>query len=116
MWSVERIKRNLTGCGRITGEGTDGMTGDILCPLMNRQMHFIASWSEDWEHVSVSTPKQTPSWEAMCFVKDLFWGPEEVVMQLHPRQSEYVNRHKFCLHLWKPLGQTIPTPPQILVG
>ena len=37
-----------------------------------------------WEHVSVSTRHRTPNWKEMCFVKDLFWAPEEAVMQLHP--------------------------------
>ena len=69
-----------------------------------------------WEHVSVSTEKRAPSWEEMCFVKGLFWEPEECVMQLHPPESEYVNNHPHCLHLWKPVGIEIPTPPAIMVG
>ena len=53
----------------------------------------------------------------MCHVKDLFWQDEEVVIQYHPRKSEYVNNHPFVLHLWKPIYQgIIPTPPALLVG
>jgi len=33
-----------------------------------------------------------------------------------PAESEYVNLHPFCLHLWRPKGTTIPTPPRALVG
>jgi len=70
-----------------------------------------------WEHVSVSVKeKRCPTWEEMCFVKNLFWGLDEVVMQLHPAAHEYVNEHPFCLHLWKPIAAAIPTPPSILVG
>lgn len=73
--------------------------------------------SGGWEHVSVSAFR-TPTWEEMCFVKALFWEDEEVVMQLHPRASEYVNNHPHCLHLWRAIAPTppIPEPPSIYVG
>lgn len=79
-------------------------------------LRVIAASDMGWEHVSVSTEKRCPTWEEMCRIKDLFWGPEDVVMQLHPARSEYVNRHPYCLHLWRPTGATIPTPPRIMVG
>lgn len=69
-----------------------------------------------WEHVSVSTRHRTPNWKEMCFVKDLFWAPEEAVMQLHPPRSEYINNHPHCLHLWRPNDGNIPLPPSIAVG
>ncbi|WFU14475.1 hypothetical protein [Bradyrhizobium sp. CB3481] len=37
-------------------------------------------------------------------------------MQLHPPQSQYVNNSRYCLHLWKPTNQDIPTPPACFVG
>src|ERR1700746_3549334 len=70
----------------------------------------------DWEHVSVSLPNRCPNWPEMCFVKDLFWGDEETVMQLHPPKSKWINNHEFCLHLWRPITETIPLPPDITVG
>ncbi len=77
-----------------------------------------------WEHVSVhafrgrgrATQQRTPTWREMCAVKGLCWDPEDVVMQLHPRRSEYVNCHPHVLHLWRPLEAVIPEPPAILVG
>lgn len=76
--------------------------------------------SNGWEHVSVSARKgskvRTPNWKEMCYVKDLFWDEEDVVMQLHPRKSQYVNIHQHTLHLWRPIDQSIPEPPSILVG
>jgi hypothetical protein len=72
--------------------------------------------AEGWEHVSVSTSSRTPSWAEMCFVKDLFWRDDEVVMQLHPAKSDYVNHHPYCLHLWAPLDASIPLPPSEFVG
>jgi hypothetical protein len=52
----------------------------------------------------------------MCYVKSLFWDDEEAVMQLHPPKSEWVNNHPYALHLWRPIGATIPLPPSVLVG
>lgn len=67
-----------------------------------------------WEHVSVVVcdRERTPTWEEMCYVKGLVWDDEEVVMQLHPKRSEYVDKHRFCLHLWRPVDGSIPTPPK----
>jgi hypothetical protein len=52
----------------------------------------------------------------MCFVKDLFWDAEDVVIQHHPAKSEYVNLHDNCLHLWRSIGKEIPAAPKELVG
>jgi hypothetical protein len=76
----------------------------------------------DWEHVSVHAyryggrSQRCPTWREMCFVKDLCWDPEDLVIQYHPRRSEYVNNHPFTLHLWRPRHVAIPTPPKLLVG
>lgn len=81
-------------------------------------LKIISSGGDEtgWEHVSVSTPRRPPNWQEMSFVKDLFWEPEECVMQLHPPKSEYVNNHSYCLHMWRPTRTEIPLPPSILVG
>jgi hypothetical protein len=93
--------------------------------LMGRKsLHIIASEGAGaempWEHVSVHTEtwegKRTPTWAEMCEVKNLFWDEEEVVIQYHPAKSQYINNHPNVLHLWKPVGITLPTPPMIAVG
>ena len=66
-----------------------------------------------WEHVSVSCSDRTPTWQEMCAVKDLFWRKSETVIQFHPKESEYVNHHEFCLHLWK--HGTHELPPNLTV-
>lgn len=66
-----------------------------------------------WEHASVRVVHMgMPRWEEMCWVKDVFWGPEECVLQFHPPESEYVNDHERVLHLWKPVGLEFPRPPK----
>lgn len=69
-----------------------------------------------WEHVSVSIKGRCPRWQEMCFIKQLFWEDEEEVIQYHPKKSEYVNLHPYCLHLWRPIGVELPTPPKEFVG
>lgn len=75
-----------------------------------------------WEHVSVHSyrkdgkQQRTPTWREMAFVKTLMWDDEDVVVQFHPRKSEYVNLHPHVLHLWRSRLQTFPTPDPILVG
>lgn len=90
-----------------------------------RELKIMAAGSEMWaeiglpgvpfEHVSVSCKDRCPTWEEMNWVKDQFWGPEELVIQYHPPKSEYVNNNPFTLHLWKPVGFEIPLPPKVCV-
>jgi hypothetical protein len=80
------------------------------------QYSVASSDDEGWEYVSVSLRNRTPNWREMGFIKDLFWDLEDVVIQYHPPKREYVNNHEHCLHLWRPVGVEIPTPPKILVG
>ena len=70
--------------------------------------------AEGWEHVSVSA-RRLPNWQEMCFVKDLFWDDEDIIVQFHPPRSRYVNNMSTCLHLWKP-PYAVELPPEILVG
>lgn len=79
-------------------------------------LKMISSDGGGWEHVSVSLPTRCPTWDEMCWVKDQFWRPAEVVMQLHVEPDKHVNIHPFCLHLWRPRsGTVIPRPPRDFV-
>jgi hypothetical protein len=64
-----------------------------------------------WEHVSVSREDRCPTWEEMCWVKDLFWRPVECVIQLHVPAADHINFHPHCLHMWRPIGIDLPMPP-----
>lgn len=80
-----------------------------------RGLRVICSDGGGWEHVSVSRRDRCPTWVEMHTVKLIFWDDEDVVMQLHPAKSDYVNEHPFCLHMWRPTIAAIPTPPRIFV-
>jgi hypothetical protein len=107
----------------------DGNNGAFDCdsPVPGWRLAIIASDGSDlsvdkWEHVSVHAYRydgrqmRTPTWDEMCFAKALFWDDEDEVVQFHPKRSEYVNNHPNTLHLWRPVGVVIPTPPSIFVG
>jgi hypothetical protein len=98
--------------------GSIGNNGCFFIPRRPGEppLRVICGEGLGWQHVSVSLPDRCPTWAEMCRIKGLFWGPEDVVMQLHPRESEYVNDHPYCLHLWRPLEGEIPSPPSWMVG
>jgi hypothetical protein len=52
----------------------------------------------------------------MQYIKQFFWEDEEEAMQLHPRESEYINNHPFTLHMWRPQFVELPKPPSFMVG
>lgn len=124
MFSVpEKYRARVKGNSPFNTTAEDGNNGIFVVPMhrgkkgKTKQIRIIASDELGWEHVSVSYDKRTPTWDEMCRVKDLFWSPEDLVIQYHPPEKNYVNNHKHCLHLWRPnAGQQVPVPDDILVG
>jgi len=110
------LERKRIIAGELGSTAAFGMAGAFLLTYKNKRFFVISSSGGGWEHVSVSHKNRTPTWEEMCFVKDLFWEDEEIVIQYHPKKSEYVNNCKTALHLWKPIGIDLPTPPIRMVG
>ena len=104
MKNIKDIK-NTSGL-KIIAEGEDGFAGIIYTkvsykngkPKFENELFFIFSTGCSFEHLSVSTPARCPTWEEMCYMKDVFWNDDEVCMQLHP------------------INQEIPTPPSVLIG
>jgi len=85
--------------------------GAFIIPALEakgRQLKTIACCgvilgTDGWDHVSVSLSdfqNNTPSWEEMCLVKDLFWDDSETVVQYHVASKDHVNIGE-VLHLWK---------------
>jgi hypothetical protein len=52
----------------------------------------------------------------MCEIKKIFFHPEEVCVEYHPAESEYVNMHPYCLHIWRYQQPGMPMPPAWMVG
>ena len=96
--------------------GYDGGSGYVQ--FGNMRASVIWSNGGGWEHVSMAPYKHSyvPSWADMCKLKEMFFGPDEWVVQFHPPESEYVNNMQNCLHLWRPIDAEMPTPPSWMVG
>lgn len=100
----------------IESVGIDGGKGAVHFPKWTGSV--IWSFGGGWDHVSVAPYKRhiVPSWEDMCMLKDMFFREDEVVIQIHPAKSEYVNMVPNCLHLWKCQNQAQPVPNSLMVG
>ncbi len=107
-----RVKANPD----LVSDSSFGLNGFFVVPFNREILRMVVSDQEGWEHVSVSLRHRCPTWEEMCFAKKLFWGEDETVVQYHPKKSEYVNCHPFCLHLWKQTGVEWAIPPKAMVG
>lgn len=90
--------------------------GAFNIPYRNRVLRVISGCGEGWDHVSISLSTRCPNWLEMCFVKDLFFEKQELVIQFHPPESEYVNYHPHVLHLWRPWEQTLILPPKYMLA
>lgn len=109
-----RLKDKERGFYGANGDSRNGM----FKVFVNGKSFFcIASNGGGWEHISVSlaNQKRCPTWEEMCAIKDMFFEPDETVVQYHPAKSDYVNNHEYCLHLWRPLNAELVTPPKLYV-
>ena len=103
----------------MSSDATYGNNGFFLVPLQGHalgEIRVIASDGLGWEHASVSLQHRAPTWAEMCLVKDIFWSPNDCVVQFHPPERDYVNYHPHCLHLWKSTTEKFPRPPSILIG
>lgn len=116
MFQVPEKFRITSGAGLYNSTAADGNNGAFFIKCKGVKLRVIASDGEGWEHVSVSAAARVPTWEEMCCIKDIFWGPEDTVVQYHPPRSDYINCHPYTLHLWRPVGVDFPRPPAIMVG
>lgn len=110
----------LTKHSTLGSTNANGNNGAFAMHKGTLKVLMIATDELGWEHVSVTINSQgkdrMPSWNEMCLIKDLFWDKEDCVVQFHPPESEYVNNHPYCLHLWRKIGSEFETPPSITVG
>ena len=109
--------------GRVIKTAPDGMAFVITHVVDNRdrQLCVIASWGGHWDHASVhatrlsvagSAMNVTPTWDEMCFVKQLCWQDDEWALEYHPAREDNINVHENTLHIWKPQSKSFPKPPK----
>jgi hypothetical protein len=125
--SFDHLSKYRVHVGPMGSTDSLGRYGAFLIPYKSNLIILEATAAEGtdeltagWEHVSVrarikgSKRARCPTWEEMCYIKDLFWEPSETVIQFHPPESKAINMHPSVLHLWKP-NFTIALPPTDLV-
>lgn len=62
-----------------------------------------------WLHTSYSRKSRTPTYEDTKFIKDNFIGKDKKAIMIFPAESEHINIHPYCLHLWVCLnGDVLP--------
>lgn len=61
-----------------------------------------------WIHLSVSRKSRIPTYEDIALAKKLFIGRERKAIQVFAKESEHVNIHPYCLHLWSCDEEILP--------
>ena len=118
------IEQDRVTIGPLKSTKACGANGVVLvsCGENGETLTIICSdgsgWKQEglpgpvWQHVSVKCRDRTPTWAEMDYVKRIFWRDDELVMQFHVPRADHINIHDHVLHLWFPIGVTIPTPPK----
>jgi hypothetical protein len=86
--------------------------GSFFIKYKNKTLAVISGCGDGWDHVSISLQHRIPTWPEMAYIKDIFFEPDELVIQFHPPKEKYVNLCKRSLHLWRPWDQKIELPPE----
>lgn len=115
----QELEKHRIRVGQFGSSEIDGFNGMFMIPIYGEIFRVIASDGLGWQHVSVSKhnrPNRVPNHDHLCKIKELFWGRDVWCCHFYPPQSQYVNNHPGCLHLWRPTREFLPTPPAELVG
>ncbi|KKM56455.1 hypothetical protein LCGC14_1551600 [marine sediment metagenome] len=96
----KRLPRKWRSCGAFGPEGwsyerTDGL--QVICSIWFRDDKY-------WLHVSCARLAKLPSYKDLKEVKRVFVGEDKKAIMVFPPESEHVNIHPNCLHLYAPLG------------
>lgn len=112
---LPKVKKARIRKGRMATDDSYGNNGLFLFKIKKNILRVVASDELGWDHVSVSLSGRCPTWREMCIIKDLFFEPEETVIQFHPPESVYVNENPYTLHLWRNQIEIIELPPVYMV-
>ncbi len=117
---VEKYRRSKAGL--LSSSVLNGNNGIFVIPRNGVRLLCVVSDQLGWDHISVTVKtkkmtqiKRCPTWDELSFLKDLFFEPEEVVVQLHVPDADHISVHDYCLHLWRKQGQEHPLPPSLMV-
>lgn len=105
------VRRALPRTWRVVRESDNGRAAECrglaVIETVNREAD-----GRRWHHVSLSRAGRLPTWDDLKVVRNLFIGEDDECYQVLPPRARYVNRHNFCLHLWRcldvPEGAVLP--------
>jgi len=72
--------------GPMRSDESYGNNGQFIVNNIKIKSNILCQASDgfEWEHVSASIINRCPTWNEMCFIKDLFWDDEDCIIQYHP--------------------------------
>jgi hypothetical protein len=114
---LRKAERWRITTGKMASDATYGWNGHFLVPLEGQIWLVRISDEMGWRHLSVSNSqnRKLPDWMVLRRLKEAFYADEEWACQYFPAREEYINDCQWCLHLWSPLNDTLPTPSFVLV-
>lgn len=78
---------------------TDGLS------IISGEENHDGEW---WLHVSCAKKNKLPTWYDLKEVKKYFIGEDKKAIQILPAKTEFINIHKFCLHLFYKDNDNLP--------
>jgi hypothetical protein len=101
--------------GNMRSNDDYGNNGVFIVHLNGVAVTCIASDTDGWEHVSMSIPSRSPTYDEMERIKTVFWGNNPVVvifMRHRPKNDLYVETR---VGLWRNIaGDLTAIPPEKL--
>jgi hypothetical protein len=95
-------------------KGVDGC-GTFKIPYEGKILMVVSSDQFGWDHVSVTIEgNNSPNWEMLCYIKNLFFYDEETVVQFIPKKSAYIS-YSEALHLWRNQKIEYELPPGVMI-
>lgn len=97
------------------GSFGDGTWGVFVVPSPSdaEALRVVAATLKDWDRVSVAHRKRAPNAAEMGKVRDMFFGPGEVVVQFHHPGGRDAGEPGNILHLWRVRSAKVAFPPTL---
>lgn len=114
---LDEYRKRHPHYGNNPGNHGNGLFIVPPAPEFDEPLRVIASNGGGWDHVSVSAANRPPTWDEMNYVARMFFKDDETCVQYHVPETDHVNYHPNCLHMWRPRrGKSMPRPPAMFVG
>lgn len=94
-----------------------GMESAIFEFPLNQQCTLCSGMKVgDWEHAVIDLQDiyRCPTYEEMSALKQALFREDEIALQVHPKQSEYVNACPYRLHLWRNKNITLTAEKRLI--